>query len=104
MFIDGWWHDGCSFSKKREMEDIAMNCKIFRGFFGAALLAIMVSSVTGCYYDDHHHWRGRDGYYDRDGYGRYRYDRDNYGYRRGYDRDDYWWRGRYSRDHDRDDD
>ena len=75
-----------------------MKREIFRGFFGAALLAIMVSSVTGCYYDDHDHWRGRDGY------GRYHYDRDDYGYRRGYDRDDYWWRGRYSRDHDRDDD
>lgn len=79
-----------------------MNRKIIRGFFVAALLAIMASSVTGCYdYDDH--WHGRDGYYDHYGYGRYGYDRDE-GYRRGYDRDDNWWRGRYRGDHDRDDD
>jgi hypothetical protein len=79
-----------------------MNRKIIRGFFVAALLAIMTLSVTGCYDYDHGHWRGRDGYYD--GYGRYRYDRDDYGYRGGHDRDDNWWRGRYSGDHDRDDD
>lgn len=75
-----------------------MKRQIFRSVFATVLLAAMISSITGCYYDDDHdhHWR--------DSYGRYHYDRDDYGYRRGYDRDDYWWRGRDSHDHDRDDD
>ncbi len=73
-----------------------MKRRIFRSVFAAVLLAAMISSITGCYYDDDHdhHWR--------DGYGRsHYYDRDDYSYRHG-DRDD-WWRGRWH-DQDRDDD
>jgi len=68
---------------------------------------VAASSLAGCYYDDHDHWRRRDGYYYGNGYRYGYYDRDNYWrYRRGYDRDDYW-HDRYSRwnhDHDHDND
>lgn len=74
-----------------------MKRELLRPLLVAALLAIGLSSLTGCYYyDDHDDWRGRGGYY-------HRYDRDDdYGYRRGYDRDDYGWRGRFDHDHDHD--
>ena len=48
---------------------------------GAALLAVIVSTLAGCYAyvdDDHYHHRGYYGYYDRD-YPRYGY-RDDYRY------------------------
>ena len=77
-----------------------------RCLFVAALFGVVLSSITGCYYDDHGYGRGRDGYYgryDRDYYAYRRgYTRDDYAYRRGYDRDDYRWRGRFAHDHDRD--
>jgi hypothetical protein len=72
-----------------------MKRELLRPFLVAALLAIGLSSLAGCYYDDHDDWRGRGGYY-------HRYDRDDYGYRRGYDRDDYGRRGRFDHDHDDD--
>jgi hypothetical protein len=31
----------------------------------------MISSIAGCCYDHRDRWRGRDGYYDRYGSGRY---------------------------------
>ncbi len=63
---------------------------IFRSFFTAALCGLLLSSLTGCYYDDDEHWH--------DGYHHYYGDRD-YGYR---DRDDDSWRGRFHHDHDDD--
>jgi hypothetical protein len=52
---------------------------IFRRTVGAALLAVIVSTLAGCYAyvdDDHYHRRGYYGYYSND-YPRYGYyDRD----------------------------
>lgn len=73
-----------------------MKRELSSSFFRVALLAVLLSSLAGCYYDDHDDWRGRGGYYGHD-------DRD-YGYRRGYDRDDYGRRDRFGHDHDRDND
>ncbi len=72
-----------------------MKREILKPVLVAALLAIGLSSLAGCYYDDHDDWRGRPGgYY-------HHYDRDDYGYRRDDDRDDRW-RGRFGHDHDDD--
>ena len=60
----------------------------------AMALAVLVTTVTGCYYHDRDSYR-RDYAYRRDNYWRDRYARDRA-------RDDYW-RYRYSRYRDRDD-
>ena len=67
----------------------------------AMALAVLVTSVTGCYYYDRDYYR-RDYAYGRDNYWRNRYDRqrdreDYWYYRHGRyrDRDDYW-RDRYA--------
>ncbi len=68
-----------------------MKGTIYRSFFVAALLGILLSSVTGCYYDEDEHWH--------DGYHHYYGDQD-YGYG---ERDDSW-RGRFHHEHEHDED